>query len=210
MERKTSEQSLAELTLDIQKINQSLDKQQKQSESESECCACAAICGGMCLILGLAVSLLVWLVFSIVALTEVSDSTVREEYCGSLLWRYLLTMCIVLFLSHGSAAKNSNQSDEGFAAVLCSAVCGVLLHIGLATWGTYELWGRTCDNSLEDLSIYTVSLIITVYQWVLCGIVILVMLGSGIYMTCIYNPKPVKTNSLEYKPPEQKISDENV
>ena len=87
MERKTDEQSLAELTLDIKKINESLDKQQKQSESESECCACAAICGGMCLILGLAVSLLVWLVFSIVALTEVSDSTVREEYCGSLLWR---------------------------------------------------------------------------------------------------------------------------
>ena len=211
MERKTDEQSLAELTRDIQQLNTKLDKRQSQSESDSnDCTALCALCGGGCLIFALGVSLLVWLVFSIVALTEISDTTVREDYCGSLLWRYLLTMCIILTLSHISASKNSTPSEESASTAICSLICTCLLHLGLAIWGSYELWGRTCDKSLENLSIYTMSYIITVYQFVASGIVVLVMIGSCVYMTCIHATEPVKTNSLAYMPPEKKCGGENV
>ena len=210
MERKTDEQSLAELTRDIQQLNAKLDKRQSQSESEPECAPVCALCGGGCLIFALGVSLLVWLVYSIIALTEISDTTVREDYCGSLLWRYLLIMCVILTLSHISASKNSSTSEESSSTVICSLICTCLLHLGLAIWGSYELWGRTCDKSLENLSIYTMSYIITVYQFVASGIVVLVMIGSCVYMTCIHATEPVKTNSLAYMPPDKNQGSENV
>ena len=213
MERKTDEQSLAELTRDIQQLNAKIERKQSKSEyeSESDCVALCALCGGGCLIFALGVALLVWLVFSIIALTKISDATVREDYCGSLLWRYLLTMCIIMFLSHSSAAKNSSTSEESSSVYICSLLCTCLLHLGLAIWGSYELWGRTCDKSIENLSIYTMSYIITVYQFVASGIVVLVMLGSCVYMTCIHVTEPVKTNNLVYKPAEnKKLGSENV
>ena len=66
-------------------------RENKNSKCEDACMCCGAM-SLICTILGFAGAYIAWLVFSIIGMTEVSDQTLREEHCGSLLWRYVLTM----------------------------------------------------------------------------------------------------------------------
>ena len=142
------------------------------------------------------VGVVVWLVYSIIALSEISDKSVRNDYCGSLLWRYLLTTTILVGLSHLNAKQYTEKKDQ-IQQVICNGVCLLSLYIGLATWGTYELWGRQCDNSLDELSIYTMSYIITVYEWIISGIIVLGMVIFCVN-SCCCSKKQLTNNDENY------------
>ena len=132
-------------------------------------------------VLGLIVGYIVWLVYSIIALTEVSDSTIHKN-CGSLLWRYVLTMCIMLGTSHYSATPNKDNTDK---TSLHALVIVLLIFSGMASWGSYELWGRDCSYDLRDYKIYTMAYIVVVYQWTIVGICSLALGGLFLYhMLC--------------------------
>ena len=83
-------------------------REEKKSDCEDACMCCGA-CGLICLLLGLVGSYIAWLVFSIIGMTEVSDQTLRENHCGSLLWRYVLTMAILTWVQIGSAKPSKND-----------------------------------------------------------------------------------------------------
>lgn len=146
--------------------------------------------GGACsfiIIVSLLVGYIVWLVYSIVGLTEVSDKTIRE-HCGSLLWRYVLVMCILILFTHNVKSSKKDENEES----LCNYVINYLITIAMSIWGAYELWGReSCINSLEKYTIYTTAYIITVYQFVVIGIVPIAFIVSIINT----NDKPEKSNS---------------
>jgi len=129
-------------------------------------------------VLGLIVGYVVWLVYSIIALTEVSDSTVRTN-CGSLLWRYVLTVCIMIVTSFKLVNSSKDSTDKGDHAlgICCVLSLTFIVFSGLASWGSYELWGRDCSDDLRDYKIYTMGYIAVVYQWSIAGICFLMLCG---------------------------------
>ena len=173
-------------------------RENKKSDCEDVCMCCGAM-GLVCTVCGFAGAYITWLVFSIIGMTEVSDQTLREDHCGSLLWRYVLTMAIITWIQVGSA-KPKSDSDNGLMAACCGLGCTMLLAIGMASWGSYELWGRECSEDLKQYTLYTCAYTMVVYQWVIVG---LVMIGCIylIFMGCCATQEEViikDTNELPY------------
>ena len=174
-------------------------RENKNSKYEDACMCCGA-CGLICLLLGLAGAYITWLVFSIIGMTEVSDQTLREDHCGSLLWRYVLTMAIMTWIQVGSA-KPKSDSDNSLMAACCGLTITMLLAIGMASWGSYELWGRECSADLKQYTLYTCAYTMVVYQWVIVGIMTLVSLYIVCMGCCGTQPQEVviDTNELPYQ-----------
>jgi hypothetical protein len=78
----------------------------------------------------------------------------------------------MLGTSHYSARpkNNSTKHTEGIYGALFILI---ILLGGLASWGSYELWGRECSNDLRDYKIYTMAYIMVVYQWVVVGLCVI-------------------------------------
>ena len=145
-------------------------REEKKSDCEDACMCCGA-CGLICLLLGLVGSYIAWLVFSIIGMTEVSDETLRENHCGSLLWRYVLTMAILTWVQIGSAKPSKNDADGDLCGKLCGILFSYLLAIGMASWGSYELWGRSCSDDLQQYTLYPCAYSMVVYQWIIVGLI---------------------------------------
>ena len=173
-------------------------RENKNSKCEDACMCCGA-CGLICLLLGLVGAYITWLVFSIIGMTEVSDQTLREDHCGSLLWRYVLTMAIMTWIQVGSA-KPKSDSDNGPLALCCGLGCTALLSISMASWGSYELWGRECSADLKQYTLYTCAYTMVVYQWIITGLITLVTLYVVCMGCCGTQPQEVviDTNELSY------------
>lgn len=170
-------------------------RENKNSKCEDACMCCGAM-SLICTILGFVGAYIAWLVFSIIGMTEVSDQTLREEHCGSLLWRYVLTMAIITWIQVASA-KPKSDSDNSVVAACCGLTCTMLLAISMASWGSYEVWGRECSEDLKQYTLYTCAYTMVVYQWVIVG---LIMIGSA-YLTilgcCGSTPEEIVIDSNE-------------
>ena len=176
-------------------------REEKKSDCEDACMCCGA-CGLICLLLGLVGSYIAWLVFSIIGMTEVSDQTLRENHCGSLLWRYVLTMAILTWVQIGSAKPSKNDADGDLCGKLCGILFSYLLAIGMASWGSYELWGRSCSDELKEYTLYPCAYSMVVYQWIIVGLITV----AGLCLTvtgCLSREStkvPVnESNELPYK-----------
>ena len=159
------------------------DDDDNKKEDLLMCCGATGLC---CIVCGIGVGYIVWLVYSIIGMTEISDETLRTDHCGSLLWRYCLTMAIMTWFQVASSKPNQNDSDD-----VCAKLCGLfityLTAIGLASWGSYELWGRSCSSTLTNYTIYTTSYIMVVYQWVMVGLLSIIF-GTMLIWSCCSCP----------------------
>ena len=67
----------------------------------------------------------------------------------------------------------------------------------MASWGSYEVWGRECSEDLKQYTLYTCAYTMVVYQWVIVG---LIMIGSA-YLTilgcCGSTPEEIVIDSNE-------------
>lgn len=161
-----------------------------KNDSVNEGAACCLVCGGVMTIIGLLACTVTWLVYSIIGLSKVSDSTIRDNYNGSLLWRYVLVMTIFVCLQLTQAQKSgSNSKDNDLASKMCSLLINLLLILGLASWGTYEIWGRSYDESLTNYLIYECAHAMVIYQWTLSGLIIGIMIAFQIGF-CLKSNKP--------------------
>ena len=142
------------------------NKQSIPSDAEKRNDLCVCVSGiTLCVTaVGLFAGYMVWLVYSIIALSEVSDATIRSHH-GSLLWRYLLVVCIYPVVMTRTHAR---WGDEEYA---CTNAMAHLVNIGMASWGSYELGGRTGSDDLDEYAIYTTSTIMVVYQWAIVGVI---------------------------------------
>ena len=152
-------------------------RENKKNDCEDVCMCCGAL-SLSCLVCGFAGAYITWLVFSIIGMTEVSDQTLREDHCGSLLWRYVLTMAIMTWIQVGSA-KSKSDSDNNLVTACCGLGCAIVLAIAMASWGSYELWGRECSYDLKQYTLYTCAYTMVVYQWVIVGLFMII----SIYLT---------------------------
>lgn len=189
-----------------------MDVREEKNNCQDVCICCGA-CGIMCLVLGLIGAYITWLVFAIIGMTEVSDETMREDHCGSLLWRYVLTMAILTWVQVGSAKPSQSDGDGDLCAKLCGIVFTYLLAIGMASWGSYELWGRSCSDDLKEYTIYTCAYSMVVYQWIIVGLLTIGALTLSI-MSCMSSTEPTKVpvidNKLAYSKDDEQKEFDNV
>ena len=171
----------------------------KKNDCEDVCMCCGAL-SLTCLVCGFAGAYITWLVFSIIGMTEVSDQTLREDHCGSLLWRYVLTMAIMTWIQIGSAKSNKSDSDNNAVAACCGLGCAIVLVIAMACWGSYELWGRECSEDLKQYTLYTCAYTMVVYQWVIVGLFMIFGISLTLMGCCGTHQEEVivENNELPY------------
>ena len=140
-----------------------------------------------------------WIVYTIMGLVQVSDATINS-HCGSLLWRYALTM-IILTIVQARASKP--RDDEEPIARFIGLIFSYLLAIGLASWGTYELIGRSCTDSLTIYTLYPATCAIVIIQWLFVTILTFLVIIMTIWTQCCAareSPPLPPTNHLTYGP----------
>ena len=134
-------------------------------------------------------------------MTQVSDETLRTDHCGSLLWRYILTMAImvILQLSNLKLKSDDNDKDLGPCAYMCAFIMIWLEGIAFGTWGAYELWGRPCSASLVQYTIYKTAMVMVVFQWFLVAVCTLSFIFMVGYTLCV-EEKPTKKQNPQSQP----------
>lgn len=163
-----------------------------------ECILCLGGTGLFCTLCGIAVAYIVWLVYAILGMTEVSDKTLTTDHCGSLLWRYVLTMIIMTLIQ--MRASKPNSDDDNMGATVCSLMFTYVTALGLAIWGAYEIWGRTCTDDLKQYTLYTCAYTMVVYQCVVIGLLTIVVLVfcTGLFASSNESVEVKNDNKLEY------------
>ena len=171
-------------------------------KSCQDCITCCGMAGLFGLLLATGVVYIVWVVYAIIGLTQVSDEIIRTEHCGSLLWRYVLTMIIVTLLQVvASKPREDAQEDRGILEQSCGLICGVFVGLAFSCWGAYEVWGRSCADTLTQYTLYKCALAIVVAQWVFLSVFFLVSLAGLILLGCSReeeSPPARPTNHLTY------------
>ena len=102
-----------------------------------------------------------WLTFTINALYDEPDRVIIS-HCGSLLWRYLLSMCFLIFIERPYASSECREVLD-----YPKSICAYVLTLATASWGIYETWFRPCANELAHYHVYTMSKLIIEYHLVM-------------------------------------------
>ena len=92
---------------------------------------------------------------------------------------------------------------------MCSLLINLLLILGLASWGTYEIWGRSYDESLTNYLIYECAHAMVIYQWTLSGLIIGIMIAFQIGF-CLKSNKPSLSVNTQSKSNVKDPTDEIV
>lgn len=149
------------------------------------CITCCGMTGVFGLLLSIGVGYVVWVVYAIIGLTQVSDEIIRTEHCGSLLWRYVLTMIIMTLLQVMVAKPREDaQEDRGVLEQFCGLICGVFVGLAFSCWGAYEVWGRPCADTLTEYTLYKCALAMVVAQWVFLSLFFIASIVGLILLGC--------------------------
>ena len=148
------------------------------------CCLCAII------IIALIGGAIAYLVFGILVL--VNDKDISDA-CSSLhIWAYVLTSLILMYTVKANLYKsyisNSNDKDAKIGIFISSAICCVIIDLGLAIWGSLELNALsnienvTITNAkyvactdLENSNIKTFSVVTMTLQYIAVGLAFMCM-----------------------------------
>ena len=120
------------------------------------CWACVPIVG-ITTVIGLFVSSCVYVVYSIIALANVSNMSIKDECASSNIWIFLLLSLILGLMNHSQSFKQFGSENQEWGKL----VCVNLAQLGFTSWGAYELWGVGCvDTSnlvYEMAEIYVIA-----------------------------------------------------
>jgi len=103
-------------------------------------------------------------IFDILALKEYSPDKVDEMCSGSGIWYYVLVSLIIIFIQIVISNENNKNSNSN-----------LLIGIGMAIWGSIELWGSNCQSKLYGTSIYQMATIHLMSNY--AGLAVLIIFG---------------------------------
>ena len=148
----------------IYNFDDNSSKPKSESNDLMVCCGACSICTLVTSLIGASIT---YIVFCIIALCNVSLKTTQNRTPGSTLWVYLL-VCLIINVV---VAKNTKQDKD--KDIRCSLFCNIISLIGITSWGTYELWGRSKHDNLDNLLLYTMCEIQVIVSWSIIAILIL-------------------------------------
>ena len=143
-------------------------KEQKTIKSSCEAtCGCCGIFLGICCLLGIAVGSVMWMILSIIALSNKSQDHIHDLCPKSNLWVCLLVLVVISIVSAG-AGKGAASGDSDKSS---SALAGLFFMIGFATWAGMILYdGCTMDNFGES----TIYLCLYAWFWFIMALLIVI------------------------------------
>ena len=179
---------------------------QKTSEKSDDCKACGLFCGGCTLVLGVAIALICWIVYSIIALVNNSNDDIRAVCNDSNLWACLLTMVILSLIQVGTG-KSAASKEEGETPV--AACCSLVISIGLFIWEAIELFNPCIQDHYGDSrsGVYLMLFIHFCFVAVILGLLIVGGIVFCIYLACCASKEEddgstwVNGNALPYEAP---------
>lgn len=140
-----------------------MERQSVSQDNESHNELLKICCLGI-LFIGLLVSVVVYLVFSIVFLIE--DYNISNECKGSNLWEYVLVSTILMF------PNVSVKSDKYSTLAIIVVIIGVL-NLCMSIWGGIELWDYSCHD-LAETNLWKIGLASFILQVSIASLCIVV------------------------------------
>jgi hypothetical protein len=117
------------------------------------CLATLTICGVLILVIALIGGAVTFTIYSVMALVNNSNNSIQDVCSGSNIWSFLLVVLISGFLQTSQSASSASSESEG--AKVISALCFLVVQIGLMVWAGLELWANRCAaSSLSDNPVY--------------------------------------------------------
>ena len=103
---------------------------------------------GYMVLLGIAITGFVAVVYGIIGLINISNDELQEKCPKSSIWAYVLVYTI-LFALNIIKAKNQKEGD------ICTAIIGLMQVFGYSIWGNIEIYGIASDcTSIHTKAIY--------------------------------------------------------
>ena len=127
---------------------------------------------GITSLLGLIVVGFAYLVFSIMALADISNTAIQDNCDSSNIWIFLLLTLILGLTNHSHNFKNVVDNKGKW----CKIVCSSILQLAFTSWGAYEVWGVDCVDT--SISIYKMTKIYVITSFSISG---LLLYGSLLY-----------------------------
>ena len=137
------------------------DKNNNWFNSWFECCSCCCVCLGSLTTIG---ALVANCVFSIIALADVSNSEIKDDCSKSNIWIYLALILILGTCNFTRSLRSLNDSNVDNSTIISY----LIVHLGLVSWGAYELWGVDCVDT--STLVYTMTYINVVASYVIIGL----------------------------------------
>ena len=119
----------------------------KEEKNNKE--ACCLIGSGLLLTLLICCAFIVYDIYCIIALANVSDKTVRKRCEGSILWRYVLASILVPVAVGFLSNNKSDEKNNKLAGHLCCLGIGLFI---LSIFGGIELFENSCTKEFEGNS----------------------------------------------------------
>jgi hypothetical protein len=138
------------------------------------------------LFIGLALSVLTYVIFSILYLIQ--DYEVSNECKGSNLWEYILVSTILMF-------PNSSVKTDNFTLFAILVIIIGIINLCMCIWGGIELWDYSCDD-LTETNLWRVGLASFILQLTISLIAVLTMPFMLFYIyyiedDSVENPNPI-------------------
>tara|TARA_Y100000389_G_scaffold205125_1_gene263616 strand:- start:17343 stop:17861 length:519 start_codon:yes stop_codon:yes gene_type:complete len=169
----------------------------QQIHTRDKIAICCGVTSFLCTLSSISIGIIVWIVYAIIGLTEVSDKTIRN-HCGSLLWRYVVTMIVIIFIQIKSHTNHNNEKTETENKInLCYILFSWLQCVAFGSWGTYEIWGRNCTNELSKYLIYKMAYIIVYFEWVYASIILICTIVMCISLVSIGSQKNKELTNIQ-------------
>ena len=145
--------------IEVFKSNPIIVKAKPEKESPiMKCVVSIGLCSMVLLVIALIVGSVAYYVYSIMALVENSNDSIKKECKKSNMWAYLLTVIIVnLVVLNNSKPKK----DEG--TVIITSIISLIITISLCTWGSIEYWNDCVQDNLSNTLIFKM-IEITIYM----------------------------------------------
>ena len=142
------------------------------TEPETNKCSDAFWCCGpfvgITVLLGLVASSFAYIVLSIMALADISNTSIQDNCGSSKIWIFLLLTLILGLTNHSHNFKNFVDNKDEW----CKIVCGSIIQLAFNSWGAYELWGVECVDTSN--SIYEMTNIYVIASFTISGLLLMV------------------------------------
>jgi hypothetical protein len=143
-----------------------------QQETKSDkfyemCWACGPILG-ITVVLGLFVSSCVYFGYSIIALANISNTSIKDDCASSNIWIFLLLSIILGLMNHSQSFKQFGSDKQEWGKLVCIN----LAQLGFTSWGAYELWGIDCVDTSN--LVYEMAEIYVIASYTISGLALMI------------------------------------
>ena len=170
------------------------------------CLATLTMCAVIILAIALIGGAVTFTVYSVMALVNNSNNSIQDVCSGSNIWSFLLVVLISGFLQTSQSASSASSESEG--AKVISALCFLVVQIGLMVWAGLELWANRCAaSSLSDNLVYRMVRIWLIVSASAVSAAFLGVIGIGVSMCIRESRARAKKRSDSFKHGGESLDD---